>query len=227
MAVPDEDDRALAQLLERAATRDGSPAAAEAEEALCRRFWPFVTRRVEEARRRRNWFWLNDVEGVVQDVFTQFFAAHRGGKFAFEGRRRLEGFLVRTAYFVAMNLKDRAARDRALSLYDDEDGGLRFDVAALAEALPEQLDRAECLKLLARVIAGLNENRREVVERTLLGQKVRDICTETGRSASSVSGLKFNAFVDLRRLLVEADFTTRCGELFGLDGPLGPEVARG
>jgi DNA-directed RNA polymerase specialized sigma24 family protein len=228
VTVPDEDDRALGALLERAATRGAG--SAEAEEALCRRFWPFVTRRVEEARRRRNWFWLNDVEGVVQDVFTQFFAAQRGGKFAFEGRKRLEGFLVRTAYFVAMNLKDRAARDRALSLHDDEDGGLRFDVAALAEALPEQLDRAECLQLLARAIAGLNENRREVVERTLLGQKVRDICAETGRSASSVSGLKFNAFVDLRRLLVEAGFTARCGELFGLDGsgdgPSG-EVARG
>lgn len=229
MTVPDEDDRALAQLLERVATRasSGSQAASEAEEALCRRFWPFVTRRVEEARRRRNWFWLNDVEGVVQDVFTQFFAAHRAGKFTFEGRKRLEGFLMRTAYFVAMNLKDRVARDRALSLHDDEEGGLRFDVAALAEAIPEQLDRAECLRLLARAIAGLNENRREVVERTLLGQKVRDICAETGRSASSVSGLKFNAFVDLRRLLVDADFTARCGELFGLDGPLSPEVAGG
>jgi DNA-directed RNA polymerase specialized sigma24 family protein len=212
-ALDDPEDRTLAALLRRVAARD---AAAESE--LCARFWPFVRKRVEEARRRRNWFWLTDVEGVVQEVFIQFFTAQREGKFAFEGKRRLEGFLVRTAFFVAMNLKDRVARDRALSLFDEEEGGLRFDVAALAEALPEQLDRGECLRLLARAIAGLNENRREVVERTLLGQKVRDICGATGKSAASVSGLKFNAFVDLRRLLAELDFSARCGELFGLEG---------
>lgn len=216
-AVHDDDDQALATLLDAVHARD--PAA---EEALCRRFWPFVRRRIEEARRRRNWFWLGDVEGVVQDVFTQFFAALRAGKFAFEGRRRLEGFLVRTAFFVAMNQKDRAARDRALSLFDDEEGGLRFDVAALAEALPDQVDRAECLRLLARAIEALNPNRREVVERTLLGQKVRDICAETGRSAASVSGLKFNAFVDLRRALTERGFVERCAALFGLgEGEVG------
>lgn len=215
-AVPDSDDRedrTLRALLRRVAARE---AAAETE--LCARLWPFVRRRVEDARRRRNWFWLSDVEGVVQEVFVQFFAAQREGKFAFEGKKRLEGFLVRTAFFVAMNLKDRVAKERALSLFDEEEGGLRFDVAALAEALPEQLDRAECLRLLARAIGGLNENRREVVERTLLGQKVRDICAATGKSAASVSGLKFNAFVDLRRLLAELDFTARCGELFGLEG---------
>lgn len=211
--VHDDDDQALATLLQAVRARD--PAA---EEALCRRFWPFVQRRVEEARRRRNWFWLGDVEGVVQDVFTQFFAAQQAGKFTFEGRRRLEGFLVRTAYFVVMNQKDRATRDRALSLFDEEEGGLRFDVAALAEALPDQLQRAECLRLLARAIEALNPNRREVVERTLLGQKVRDICAETGRSAASVSGLKFNAFVDLRRALAEGGFVERCGALFGLNG---------
>lgn len=213
VTVLDDDDDALASLLERVAARD--PAA---EEALCRRFWPFVRRRVEDARRRRNWFWLGDVEGVVQDVFTQFFAAQRAGRFAFEGRRRLEGFLVRTAFFVAMNQKDRT-RARALSLFDEEEGRLRFDVAALAEALPDQLERAECLRLLARAVAALNENRREVVERTLLGQKVRDICAETGRSAASVSGLKFNAFVDLRRALAEIGFLGRCGALFGLGEP--------
>lgn len=212
-SVHDDDDQALATLLRAVEARD--PAA---EEALCRRYWPFVRRRVDEARRRRNWFWLADVDGVVQDVFTQFFAALRAGKFAFEGRRRLEGFLVRTAFFVAMNLKDQVVRDRALSLFDEEEGGLRFDVAALAEALPDQLERAECLRLLARAIEALNPNRREVIERTLLGQKVRDICAETGRTPASVSGLKFNAFVDLRRALEEAGFVERCGALFGLDG---------
>ena len=61
-AVPEQDDRELASLLDRVRRRDSA-----AEDAFCRRFWPFVRRRVQEARRRRNWFWLGDVEGVVHE----------------------------------------------------------------------------------------------------------------------------------------------------------------
>ena len=95
---------------------------------------------------------------------------------------------------------------------------MAFDVAAFAEAVHESVDRQECLRLLAKAIERLNPNRREVVERTLLGQKVRQICADTGRSAASVSGLKFNAFVDLRRALEDVGFLGRCGSLFGLSG---------
>ena len=49
-----------------------------------------------------------------------------------------------------------------------------------------------------------------------LGQKVREICAATGRSAASVSGLKFNAFVDLRRELDACGFVETCGAMFGL-----------
>lgn len=212
------DDEGLGQLVARA--QAGDQAAAD---ALFGWLGPFVRRRLVEARARRNWFWLTDLEGAVQDVATQFFQALRDGRYRYEGRERLEGFAVRTAFYVAMAVKDRAARDRALSLFDEEEGGLRFDVAAWSEAPYDHLERQECLKLLARAVARLNENRREVVERTLLGQKVRDICAATGRSPASVSGLKFNALVDLRRHLEEVGFQERCGELFGLGG----EVARG
>lgn len=191
----------------------------EAQDEVLAALRPLLLRRVEDARRRRNWFWLDDPEEVVQEAAAQLLAAWRGGKFAYEGWRRLEGFAVRTAFFVAMNRKDRAARARAFSLHDPEDGGLRFDVAAFAASVDEDLDRRRCLELLARAIAGLNENRREVVERTLLGQKVREICAETGRSAASVSGLKFNALLELRRALDGVEFARRCGELFGLGGP--------
>jgi DNA-directed RNA polymerase specialized sigma24 family protein len=209
-------DEDIEPIVLRARSRD--PAA---EAALVEQLWPFVRRRVEEARRRRNWFWLVDVEAVVQEVFTQFFFALRSGKYAWEGRERLLGFLVHTAFFVAMNLKDKATRDKAISLFDDQEGGLRFDVAAFAEAAHDSLDRQECLRLLARAIERLNPNRREVVERTLLGQKVRQICGDTGRSAASVSGLKFNAFVDLRQALDEVGFLGRCGALFGMSGMEG------
>lgn len=151
-------------------------------------------------------------------MFAQFFQALRGGKFSFEGESRLQGFLLRTAFFVAMDRKDRARRHEAISLYDPDEGGLRFDVADFADAVYDQLDRQRCLKLLAGAIQGLNENRREVLERTLAGEKVRDICAATGRSASSVSGLKFNALVELRKILADSGFLEQCGPLFGLAG---------
>jgi RNA polymerase sigma factor (sigma-70 family) len=213
VSVPDENDPALASLVERAIAGEEP-----AESELYERFRTFVRRRVTEARARRNWFWLTDIDSAVQEVFTQFFKALRGGKFTYEGRRRLEGFLLRTAFFVAMNLKDKAREERHLSLFDDEEGGLRFDVAAFAESVYDQLERRECLRLLAEAIATLNENRREVVERTLLGQKVRDIVAATGRSSASVSGLKFNAMVELRTRLSEVGFIERCGQLFRLEG---------
>ena len=209
----DAAERELAALLERVRRRE--PAA---EEAVHDRLRPFVLRRLEEARARRNWFWLTDAEGVVQDVFSQFFQVVREGRFTFEGRRRLEGFLLRTAYFAAMNTKDKVARHQALSLHDPEEGELRFDLPAFARAAWEGLEQRECLELLARAVAGLGENRREVIERTLLGQKVREICAATGRTPASVSGLKFNALVELRQRLLEAGFLERCGELFGLEG---------
>jgi len=185
-----------------------------AEEALVERLLPFLRRRVAGARRRRNWFWLSDPEDLVQDVLTQFVQAVRDGRFEYAGERALEGYLVRTAWFGAMNLKDKHRPQR--SLHDPEEGGERFDLAAFAEAIHEQVDRRDCLRLLAEAVAELNANRRDVVERTLLGQKVRDISAATGRTAASVSGLKFNALVELRRRLEERGFLERCGALFAL-----------
>lgn len=206
-------ERELAGLIERVRLRQP-----EAEAELHGRLRPFVLRRLEEARARRNWFWLTDAEGVVQDVFTQFFQVVREGRFAFEGQRRLEGFLLRTAFFAAMNTKDRVARHQAQSLFDPQEGELRLDLPAYTEAAWEAGERRECLELFTRAVGTLNENRRDVIERTLLGQKVREICAATGRSPASVSGLKFNALVELREKLVELGFLDRCGELFGLLG---------
>lgn len=215
----DDADPELEHLLSRARAAD--PAA---EGAVYERFQRFVERRVGEARTRRNWFWLEDLEGAVQEVFAQFFRALREGKFEWKGRRAFEGFLLRTAFFVVMNMKGKAGDARAVSLHDAE-GALRFDVASFAEAVYDDLERQECLRLLARAVGSLNANRREVVERTLLGQKVRDICAATGRSPASVSGLKFNALVQLRAKLEELGFSARCGDLFQLGD--GVEVSGG
>lgn len=194
----------------------------EAQGALFTRYEPFVRRRLAEARRARNWFWLTDLDDAVQETFAQFFGALRGEKFRYEGEGRLEGFLVRTAWFVSMNLKDKH-RGGELSLFDAEEGGLAFDLPAWAEAVYDGLERRDCLRLLAAAVAELNPSRREVVERTLLGQPVRQICAATGKTPASVSGLKFNALVELRRRLAERGFLERCGELFGLSAAQGEE----
>jgi DNA-directed RNA polymerase specialized sigma24 family protein len=201
----------LGELVARAALQE-----ATAETALYERYQRFVRRRLGETKARRNWFWLTDLDSAVQDVFTQFFLSLRDGKFHYEGQRRLEGFLLRTSFFVAMNLKDRAREEQVLSIFDPEDGGLRFDMASFADAVYDQVDRQRCLKLLGEAVNSLNENRREVIERTLLGQKVREICSATERSPASVSGLKFNALVELRKKLEQVGFLGHCAELFGL-----------
>lgn len=207
------DERELGAWVEAAARGES-----EAEGLLYERYLRFVTRRLTETRSRRNWFWLTDIESVVQDVFVQFFKALKEGKFTFEGEHRLQGFLLRTGFFVAMDRKDKARKEQAISLYDPEEGELRFDLPDFADAVYDQLDRQRCLQLLAQAIAKLNPNRREVIERTLAGQKVRDICQALGRSPASVSGLKFNASIELRKILGETSFLDQCGALFGLLG---------
>ena len=117
-----------------------------------------------------------------------------------------------------MDRKDKARREAAISLYDPEEGQLRFDLEDFSSAVYDHLDRQRCLQLLAAAVAQLNENRREVIERTLAGEKVREISAALGKTPSSVSGLKFNAFVELRKILGASGFLGECGPVFGLQG---------
>ena len=68
------DDAELAELVKRVRARDST-----AETALHARFRRFVEHRLKDARLRRNWFWLDDQEDAVQEVFIHFFAALRAG----------------------------------------------------------------------------------------------------------------------------------------------------
>jgi RNA polymerase sigma factor (sigma-70 family) len=199
----------LAELVRRVRARDTA-----AEAALHARFRRFVEHRLREARTRRNWFWLDDLDDAVQEVFIQFFAALRAGKFIFEGEARLQGFLVHTAWFVAMNLKDQKKGVRTVSLFgtrEDGENGLVLDLPAFAEAASERLHGRECTERLYRAIEELGGARKEVVLRTLAGEKVRDIVRATGKTASAVSGLKFNALAELREKLEANGFVRDCG----------------
>ncbi len=199
----------LAALLKRVRARDGT-----AETELHARYRRFVERRLAEARERRNWFWLEDLDDAIQEVFLQFYESVRQGKFVYEGEERLEGFLVRTAWFVAMNLKDKVPKARRVSLFkteDDEEGGLIMDLPSFARGAFERIHGRDCAELLYKTIGELAEARREVILRTLAGEKVRDICRATGKTAAAVSGLKFNAMKELKERLEENGFVRDCG----------------
>src|SRR2546423_10169395 len=67
----------LAALIQRVRAKDGS-----AEADLHGRYRRFVERRLAEGRARRNWFWLEELDDAVQEVFIHFFQAIRDGKVA-------------------------------------------------------------------------------------------------------------------------------------------------
>lgn len=204
MSDPDEE---LAALVKKVRARD--PAA---EAALHGRYRRFVERRLAEARERRNWFWLDDQEDAVQETFVSFFAAVRDGRFAFEGESRLKGFLVRTAWFVAMNAKDKAPKTRTVSLsVGPDDEANTIDVPSFVASASDRLARRECTERLYAAIQSLADSRRDVVLRTLAGEKVREIVKATGKTAAAISGLKFNAFKELKVKLEENGFVRDCG----------------
>ncbi len=199
----------LAALVKRVRAKDAS-----AESELHGRYRRFVERRLAEARERRNWFWLEDLDDAVQEVFIHFYQAVREGKFAFEGEERLEGFLVRTCWFVAMNAKDKVPKARRVSLFatdDDEEGGLILDLPSFARSASEHLHGRDCAERLYKTIQELGEARREVLLRTLQGEKVRDIVRATGKTAAAISGLKFNAMKELKEKLEANGFVKDCG----------------
>ena len=89
---------------------------------------------------------------------------------------------------------------------------------AFADAVYEKPERKDCLRMLYEAIEELGDNRRDIIRRTLEGQKVREICASTGRSPASVSGLKFNALKDLRQILAGSGFLESCAEVMELPG---------
>lgn len=192
-----------------------------AEAQIYNRFLRFVEQRLRDARRRRNWFWLDDIDEAAQEVFVQFFSALRGGRFRFSSEDKLKGFLLRTSFFISMNLKDRRPRERLFSQLGqdkDDDGSDISHLLGFADTAFSEGERHDCIRLLYEAVEGLNGNRRDIIQRTLEGQTVRDICAETGRSPASVSGLKFNAIKDLRELLEERGFLEHCGEALEIVG---------
>jgi len=197
-----------------AALRRGDGAAWE---RLLARYRPFVLGWLRQAAAARNWFWLDDFEDAAQEVLIRFFEAVQSGKFSYRDEDQLRGYLVRTAFYVAMKRKDAAAAERPLSdLFEDEEGEAleRFDLLAFAASAFDPIGRRECLRELYAAIERLQPARREVLKYTLLGLKPQAIAPRMERSANAVSVLKHHALEDLRAELEGTQFMELCGQYF-------------
>lgn len=192
----------------------------DAWERLLARYRPFVLGRLRQAAAARNWFWLDDLDDAAQEVLVRFYEAVRAGKFDYRDEDQLRGYLVRTAFYVAMKRKDAAAAEKPLSdLFEDEerDALERFDLLSFAGSAFDPLGRRECLRELYAAIERLQPARREVLRYTLLGLKPQQIAPRMDRSANAVSVLKHHALEDLRAELEGTPFMETCGQYFLTD----------
>lgn len=185
------------------------------------RLRPWLRRRVQSAKQRRNWFWLTDLDELVQEVCVRFWQAVADQRFEYRDEEQLKGYLLRTVYFAAMRIKDRWALERPVSefLSDDEAARAReeFDLSAFAGNAFDSYGRRECLRELYQAIAQLVPARADVLRYTLLGLAPHEIAGHLQRSANAVSVLKFHAIRDLAAQLQSTDFGANCGRYF-----LGP-----
>lgn len=189
----------------------------EAWAPLLERYRPFVMSRLRQAVAARNWFWLGDLDDAAQDVMIRFYEAVRNGRFTYRNEDQLRGYLVRTAFYVAMKQKDAVGAERPFSdLSDDEFEAAveRFDLNAFAASAFDPLGHRECLRELYAAIDQLQPARREVLRYTLLGLQPKAIAHRMERTANAVSVLKHHALEDLREALAETTFFEECGQYF-------------
>jgi RNA polymerase sigma factor (sigma-70 family) len=189
----------------------------DAWERVLAKYRPFVLGRLRQAAAARNWFWLDDLDDAAQEVLIRFYEAVRAGKFSYRDEDQLRGYLVRTAFYVAMKRKDATAGEKPLSdLFEDEESDAleRFDLLAYSASAFDPLGKRECLRELYAAIERLQPARRDVLKYTLLGLKPQAIAPRMERSANAVSVLKHHALEDLREGLAGTQFMELCGKYF-------------
>lgn len=200
----------LAMLIQRARAGEQT-----ARAALYEQFAGHVLRRVRYGRRRRNWFWLDDEDDVLQEVFARFFSALDQGQYAHRDEDGLRGFLTRTGFFVIMDLKNKLRQQEKLGW--DAAALERVDLRAFGRSLPDDLAARECLARLYAEIEDLPQARSRVLKGWLFGQSIAELARQMGRSANAVSGLKFQGIKQLRERFEETSFLADCGAYFGLE----------
>ena len=172
------------------------------ETLLSRENLKTLKNRINEIIAKRNWFWIDDVDDVIQNTVLIFIDAFNRGAFTFQGEDKLIGFLIKTAIFNMKASQKTSIKNIEHSyVISDDDDTLLIDVAL---DLPDPL--AEKKEYLEIAINQLNPRRKEVMQKLLKGDKIKDICESTGTTPAAISGLKFNAIKDLRKSMESMGF---------------------
>jgi DNA-directed RNA polymerase specialized sigma24 family protein len=169
-------------------------------EIFTKEFSDWLHKRTEATARARNWFGVVPAD-LAQDVMLAIFKATEKGQYEHQGDAQLRAFAIKTMRNLAINTMGSFKRKEgnlvsldAISGDDDRP----FDV------IDTRGDTDPRLEDLRAAVGKLKGRRKEVMELTLDGYKVRDIVA-TGRfkTAATVSQLKHNAMAELRKLLKE------------------------
>lgn len=189
-------------------------------EAFDRTWRPWLASRVGRVARVRNWFWVTDVEDLVQEALALFGQRVREGRFRFQSEPQLKAYLLKAAFFVAMRWK-RAARLQTRPLEGTGDHPAPRDLPAVdwVAAAWEASDRYRCLEMLVATLAQLGAQRRQVLELTLMGLKPWMIAERMGKTPGAISCLKFHALADLKRALDRTRFVEDCADTLEIELP--------
>jgi len=160
-------------------------------------------RRTDEALRHKV-----DPEDVVQSTYKSFFHRYGDGELAVVNWNSLWGLLTRitlrkcaerVAYHRA-ECRDAAREAPARPRCEDE------GEASWPEALardPTPLEAAELSETLQRLLGGLNEDERPIVELSLQGYSTREISEQLDRPERTVRRLRERVRVRLEQMQVE------------------------
>ena len=176
---------------------------------FCLIYWDFVQSRAKNRARQKNWYWLFDqseIDDLTSRVFMTFFEAVVSEKFKYIDDQKLQGYLIRTIFFASTATHDehkRNSRFQPESSLVDSDDGMSITETISCKEEPDDAELLKCAGVIEEAVSRLNNNRREVIQLLLMGHRVSEICKITGRTESSVSGLKFNAIQDLRSIFCD------------------------
>ena len=170
-----------------------------------------LLRRLRNAKERRNWFWIDDEEGVVQEVLLRFSNNENQGRFQWRSEEELFAYLQRTTFFVVMEAKDK----RGIRKVDFEDARA-FSFSSFKKSISDHLSKHECLSRLYESIDSLKESYRRIIELTLAGMKTGAIAKALDKPPRQVAVKKFRALRSLGKSLEKSAWIEDCGEEFAL-----------
>jgi RNA polymerase sigma-70 factor (ECF subfamily) len=158
-------------------------------------------RRIDEVLRHKV-----DPEDVVQSTYKSFFHRYGDGELAVVNWNSLWGLLTR---ITLRKCAERVAYHRAECRDAAREASARRgteDAATWPEALardPTPLEAAELSETLQRLLSGLDEDERPIVELSLQGFSTREISEQLDRSERTVRRLRERIRALLERMQVE------------------------